>query len=188
MPLVAHNALPTFERLRQDGITVLSTERAANQEIRELHVGLLNMMPDAALEATERQFYRLVGESNPIAQFYMHPFTLPTLPRGETAQAHIAQFYESFEAIRAAGLDALIITGANVSHPNLADESFWQPLIEVIDWAWDNVTSTLCSCLATHAVMQFRHGQARVKQPQKIWGVFEHRVTDGRLSSSGVRL
>ncbi|MEW6590409.1 MAG: homoserine O-succinyltransferase [Pseudomonadota bacterium] len=180
MPLVAHNSLPTFERLRRDGVTVLSTERAANQEIRELHVGLLNMMPDAALEATERQFYRLVGESNPIAQFYMHPFTLPTLPRGEKAQAHIAEYYESFEAIRAAGLDALIITGANVSHPNLADEPFWNPLIEVIDWAWDHVTSTLCSCLATHAVMQFRYGQTRVKQPKKIWGVFEHRVTDGR--------
>jgi homoserine O-succinyltransferase len=178
MPLVAHNALPTFDRLRRDGITVLSTERAANQEIRELHVGLLNMMPDAALEATERQFYRLVGESNPIAQFYMHPFTLPALPRGAAAQAHIAQFYESFEAIRDKGLDALIITGANVSHPNLADEAFWQPLIEVIDWAWDHVTSTLCSCLATHAVMQFRHGQTRMKQPHKIWGVFEHRVTD----------
>ena len=161
-------------------MTVLSTTRAAHQTIRELHVGLLNMMPDAAIEATERQFYRLVGESNPIAQFYLHPFTLPTLPRGNKAQAHIAQFYESFDEIREKGLDALIITGANVSHPNLADEPFWQPLIEVIDWAWDNVTSTLCSCLATHAVMQFRHGQTRVKQPQKIWGVFEHRVTDPR--------
>lgn len=180
MPLVAHNSLPTFERLRHDGITVLSTERAAHQEIRELHVGLLNMMPDAALEATERQFYRLVGESNPIAQFYMHPFTLPALPRGEKAQAHIAQYYETFDAIREAGLDALIITGANVTHPHLEDEPFWAPLIEVIDWAWDNVTSTLCSCLATHAVMQFRHGQTRVKQPNKIWGVFEHRVTDPR--------
>jgi homoserine O-succinyltransferase len=180
MPLVAHNSLPTFERLRRDGITVLSTGRAAGQTIRELHIGLLNMMPDAAIEATERQFYRLVGESNPIAQFYMHPFTLPTLPRGAKAQAHIAQFYESFDEIRAKGLDALIITGANVTHPNLADEPFWQPLIEVIDWAWDNVTSTLCSCLATHAVMQFRHGQTRVKQPAKIWGVFEHRVTDPR--------
>jgi len=52
MPLVAHNTLPTFESLRRDGITVLSTERAANQEIRELHVGLLNIMPYAALEAT----------------------------------------------------------------------------------------------------------------------------------------
>ncbi|PKO61322.1 MAG: homoserine O-succinyltransferase, partial [Betaproteobacteria bacterium HGW-Betaproteobacteria-17] len=59
MPLVAHNTLPTFDRLRRDGITVLSPERAAQQEIRELHVGLLNMMPDAALAATERQFYRL---------------------------------------------------------------------------------------------------------------------------------
>lgn len=180
MPLVAHNALPTFERLRHDGITVLSTERAANQEIRELHVGLLNMMPDAAIEATERQFFRLVGESNPIAQFYLHPFTLPTLPRGDKARAHIAAYYESFDAIREKGLDALIITGANVSQPNLADEVFWQPMIEVIDWAWDHVTSTLCSCLATHAVMQFRHGQTRVKQPQKIWGVYEHRVTDAQ--------
>jgi homoserine O-succinyltransferase len=180
MPLVAHNDLPSFSRLRSEGVTVLSRERAGTQVIRELHVGLLNMMPDAALEATERQFFRLVGESNPIAQFYVHPFTIPALPRGEAGQAHIDRYYESFDAIREQGLDALIITGANVSHPNLADEPFWNPLIEVIDWAWDNVTSTLCSCLASHAVMQFRHGQKRVKQPKKVWGVFEHRVTDGR--------
>jgi homoserine O-succinyltransferase len=180
MPLVAHNGLPTFERLRRDGMVVHSTERAANQQIRELHVGLLNMMPDAALEATERQFFRLVGESNPIAQFYVHPFTLPTLPRNAAAQAHIAAYYESFDAIRAAGLDALIITGANVTHASLVDEAFWQPLIEVIEWASANVTSTLCSCLATHAVMQFKYGQTRVRQAGKIWGVFEHRVTDAR--------
>ena len=180
MPLVAHNALPTFERLRRDGMTVLSTERAGNQVIRELHIGLLNMMPDAALEATERQFYRLVGESNPIAQFYMHPFTLPALPRGDKARAHIEAYYESFDSMREKGLDALIITGANVSGPSLADQPFWLPMIEVIDWARDHVTSTLCSCLATHAVMQFRYGQTRVKQPKKVWGVFEHRVVDPR--------
>jgi homoserine O-succinyltransferase len=180
MPLVAHNDLPTFERLRKERVTVLTRERAGSQVIRELHVGLLNMMPDAALEATERQFFRLVGESNPIAQFYVHPFTIPALPRGPAGQAHIDRYYESFDAIREQGLDALIITGANVSHADLSEEPFWNPLIEVIDWAWDNVTSTLCSCLATHAVMQFRHGQKRVKQPQKVWGVFEHRVLDNR--------
>ena len=180
MPLVAHNELPSFARLKADGVTVLSRERAGNQVIRELHVGLLNMMPDAALEATERQFFRLVGESNPIAQFYVHPFTIPALPRGAAGMAHIDRYYESFEQIRAHGLDALIITGANVSHADLSEEPFWEPLIEVIDWAWDNVTSTLCSCLATHAVMQFRHGQKRERKPEKIWGVFEHRVTDKR--------
>lgn len=180
MPLVAHNELPSFARLTAEGVTVLSRERAASQVIRELHVGLLNMMPDAALEATERQFFRLISESNPIAQFYVHPFTIPALPRGELGQAHIDRYYESFEQIRDQGLDALIITGANVTHASLADEAFWNPLIEVIDWAWDNVTSTLCSCLATHAVMHFRHGQKRVKQARKVWGVFEHRVVDKR--------
>jgi homoserine O-succinyltransferase len=180
MPLVAHNPLPSFERLRSEGQTVLSTERAAQQTIRELHVGLLNMMPDAALEATERQFMRLIGESNPIAQFFVHPFTLDALPRGEKGRAHIAAYYESFDQIRAAGLDALIITGANVTGEDLTVEPFWNPLIEVIDWAMENVTSTLCSCLATHAVMHFRYGQQRVRQEAKHWGVFEHRVVEPR--------
>lgn len=178
MPLVAHNDLPTFARLREEGVTVLSTERAQHQEIRELHIGLLNMMPDSALAATERQFFRLVGEANPIAQFWVHPFTLPELKRGPEAQAHIDRYYEPFERIMADGLDALIITGANVVGHDLSKEPFWAPLIKVIDWAWDNVTSTLCSCLTTHAVLQFRHGQVRVPQPEKVWGVFEHRVVD----------
>jgi len=178
MPLVAHNALPTFERLRQEGVTVLPAERAAQQDIRELHIGLLNMMPDAALAATERQFLRLIGEANPIAQFWVHPFTLPELPRDAEARAHIERYYEPLDTIMRDGLDALIITGANVTGPDLAQEAFWQPLIRVIDWAHENVTTTLCSCLATHAVMQFRYGQARERQPAKVWGVFPHRVVE----------
>jgi homoserine O-succinyltransferase len=176
MPIVAHNDLPTFQRLREEGQTILEPERAVHQTIRELHIGVLNMMPDAALAATERQFFRLVGESNPIAQFYMHPFTLKELPRGAQAQAHVERYYDSFEQIRTEGLDALIITGANVTHPDLSQEPFWEPLREVFEWACENVTSVLCSCLATHAAMQFRHGQTRRALPAKCWGVFPHRV------------
>ena len=178
MPLVANSSLPAFNRLKQEGETIIPADIAIQQEIRELHIGLLNMMPDAALSATERQFFRLIGESNQIAQFYMHPFTLKELNRGDKGQAHVDKYYESFEAIKDTGLDALIITGANVTQPDLALEPFWQPLIEVIDWAYDNVTSTLCSCLATHAVMQFRYGQTRRRLPEKRWGVFPHRVVD----------
>ena len=178
MPLVAHNDLPSFERLRQEGLLVLPSGRAMHQHIRELHIGLLNMMPDKALAATERQFFRLVGESNPIAQFYVHPFTLPELPRSTEAQEHIDAYYETFDQIRDKGLDALIITGANVTGPELSNQPFWEPLIKVIDWAWENVTSTLCSCLTTHAVLQFRYGQHRLPQEKKIWGVYSHRVMD----------
>jgi homoserine O-succinyltransferase len=178
MPLVAHSGLPTFERLRQAGAAVIPAGRALHQDIRELHIGLLNMMPDAALEATERQFFRLVGESNQIAQFYLHPFSIPELPRGPKGRDHVERYYEPFEHIREQGLDALIITGANVTHPDLSAEPFWHPLAEVVEWAAENVTSTLCSCLATHAVLQMRHGQTRRRLPGKRWGVYRHHVVD----------
>ena len=179
MPLVAHNNLPAFNDLDAEGQIVLSPERAKQQDIRALHVGLLNMMPDAALVPTERQFFRLVGASNPIAQFYVHPFALPEQQRSYAARKHINNHYETFDEIKAQGLDALIITGANVTHSNLSDEEFWEPLIKVADWAYENVTSTLCSCLATHAIIEARHQQKRQNLGQrKHWGVFQHWVKD----------
>lgn len=178
MPLIAHNDMPSFARLLDKGYQVIPPDYAIKQDIREIHIGLLNMMPDGALQATERQFFRLIGESNKIAQFYIHPFTLPEIERSAETKAYIDQYYESFDEIKAGGLDALIITGANVSDPNLSNAPFWEPLQDVIDWATDNVTSTLCSCLATHAVMEFKYGQKRTAMKKKLWGVYKHRLTD----------
>ncbi|MDJ0955638.1 MAG: homoserine O-succinyltransferase, partial [Arenicellales bacterium] len=141
LPLVAHNELPTFQRLKQQGQPILDATQARDQDMRELHIGLLNMMPDAALTATERQFFMLIGQSNQIAHFYVHPFSIDELGRTELAQKHVDQFYETFAQLREDGLDALIITGANITRSNLAEEPFWDSLIEVIDWAVDNVTS-----------------------------------------------
>ncbi|MFA7386184.1 MAG: homoserine O-succinyltransferase [Thiohalobacteraceae bacterium] len=180
MPLVANSELPAFARLRQEGETIVPGDAAVHQDIRELHIGLLNMMPDAALAATERQFFRLVGESNQIAQFYMHPFTLDALERSPEGRAHVERYYESFEQIQATGLDALIITGANVQGSELSEQPFWKPLIEVIDWSYANVASTLCSCLATHAVLEFRYAQKRRPLGAKRWGVYPHRVVERR--------
>ncbi len=179
MPLVAHTNLPTFKRLADEGENILSSKIASHQDIRELHIGLLNMMPDAALEATERQFMRLVGACNQIAQFHVHLFTIEGLPRSIKTQAHIAVHYQSFEEIKQQGLDALIISGANVTHSHLQEEDFWQPLTEVFEWAKNNVTSTLCSCLATHALIQYCHGIERTPLATgKRWGIFSHKVID----------
>lgn len=177
MPLVANTDLPSFRRLREAGETVLDKQQAEHQDIRELHVGLLNMMPDKALEATERQFFSLVGESNQIAQFYIHPFTISEVHRGVDGKAHIEKYYKDFDEIKKEGLDALIISGA-LPGPELSALPFWDPLIQIIDWAYENVTSTLCSCLATHAVLQFRYGIKRRLLPGKRWGVYPHKVVD----------
>ncbi len=177
MPLVAHNALPTFSRLQERGQEVLTLERAQHQDIRELHIGLLNMMPDAALTATEAQFMGLVGACEQTAQFFVYPFSLAELNRGARANAHINQYYYDFADLADQGLDALIITGANVAKPSLDQEPFWEPLIEVVRWAEDNVASILCSCLATHALLKHRYGIDRQRLPQKQWGVYSHSIS-----------
>lgn len=177
MPLVQHSKLPTFSRLRDSGHEVLSLERAMHQDIRELHVGFLNMMPDAALQATERQFIRLVGGCNRIAQFYVYPFSLAGLPRSENTLDYIKRYYSTFDELKETGIDALIITGANVVTPSLDQEPFWEPLMEVVDWARENVASTLCSCLATHAVLKRFYSIKRKPMPEKRWGVFSHRTS-----------
>ena len=48
--------------------------------------------------------------------------------------------------------------------------------MEVVDWARENVASTLCSCLATHAVLKRFYGIERRPMTHKKWGVFDHRV------------
>ena len=182
MPLVAHKALPTFKRLAAEGEIILSPETAKHQDIRELHIGLLNMMPDSALEATERQFMRLVGACNQIAQFHVHLFTIDGLKRSPKTQKHIDDYYETFTQIKKEGLDALIISGANVTGSHLEEEDFWFPLTKVFEWAKQNVTSTLCSCLASHALIQYCHGIERTRLPTgKRWGVFSHKVLNRNL-------
>ncbi len=177
MPIVKRSNLPTYDRLVQEGRYILSPDRALHQDIRELHIGFFNMMPDAALEATERQWFRLIGESNRIAQIHIHPFNLPVVPRGEKAQAYIDKFYDDFEQLKQNGLDALIITGANEeTNPHVSDLENWSTLKDALQWAYDNVTSTICACIACHALMTYQYNQPPHWRKEKRLGIFSHNV------------
>ncbi len=179
MPLVAVSDLPSYDRLKQEGRPILDKDRADQQDIRELHVGFLNIMPDAALEAAERQFFRLIGESNRIVQIHVHPFTLPIFERSESAEKHIAAHYETLEQIKESGLDALVITGANEeTNPHVSDVDTWGPLKDILAWSYENVTSTLCSCLASHAALTYSYNQPPMWRDDKRWGVYRHKVLD----------
>jgi len=177
MPLVAHTDLPAFERLRGEGQQIL--EPGAEPSVPELRVGFLNMMPDAALEATERQFFRLLGACTRIARIRVHPFTVAGIAREDRARAHVEAYYGTFDEVAEAGVDALVVTGANPREADITREPFWPALIEVLDWGRDNAVSVLLSCLATHALLKARHGVERQRcRPGKRWGVFSHRVLD----------
>lgn len=187
MPLVAHSKLPAFEALSREGFELVGTLTAADSDLRALRIGLLNLMPDAALQATERQFLRLIAAGGDAANLYVYPFTLKSEFRGDIAKEHVGTHYRSFESLRKQGLDALIITGANPAMPDITDEAFWEPLIEVIDWSRGNVQSTICSCLATHVVLHHYHQVERVELPERKWGVYEHQlVVDDHPLLAGV--
>ena len=100
MPLVAISDLPAYARLKEAGQEVLSADRADHQDIRELHIGVLNMMPDAALQATERQFLRFLGASNRIVQLHVHLFGAPGQIRKGSAAEHVSNYYESLDELK----------------------------------------------------------------------------------------
>ena len=152
MSLVQHNNLPSIDRVAAEGISVCSPEKV-DPESSVLNVGFLNMMPDAAIAATERQFLRLMG-SNDKTSVYCHSFTIEGVERSPQAKEYIQHYYSDFAKIKESKLDAMVITGANVIQPILTNESFWSGLQDVLIWSKENIRSTLCSCLATHAAVK----------------------------------
>ena len=174
MPLVAVHPLPAYARLSAEGFAILSPD----DDAPVLRIGLLNMMADAALEATERQILRLLALGAPHTPIALHPFSLPEIPRNDAGIAHVNRWYPTFDDIRTAGLDALFVTGANVPDPDLNRLSFRDAMLEALDWAHNELPSVLYSCLATHAVLGFRYGEPRRALADKCWGVFPHRVVD----------
>ena len=173
MSLVAHSSLPAFDFLRREGCEIADQ---ADPALPTLRIGLLNLMPDAALQATERQFLRLVSACGRSANLYIFPFAIEDGHRAAIARAHIAAHYSDFAGLQAAGLDALIITGANPTRDDITMEPFWRPMLDAIDWGRENVTSVLCSCLATHAVLHHYHGRTRRELPRRQWGVYDHEI------------
>ena len=176
MPLVQFNGLPSIDRVQSEGVSVCA-ENEIDLSLPMLNIGFLNMMPDAAVSATERQFLRLLGSNNNVNCFFF-PFNIAGVNRTPELKSHIDNFYLDFDQIKAKQLDALVVTGANVSQPLLSNESFWDELIKVLDWAKENVISTICSCLATHAAVKVFYDIDRRHLGKKCWGVYPHEDVD----------
>lgn len=178
MPLVRHRNLASWERLQSEGIELASAAEARDSDLPELHIGFLNMMPDRALKATERQFFRLIASGADEISIYVHPFTIEGLPRQSEYLDYVSECYDSFEQTRHQYLDGLVLTGANPGSSQLEAEGFWPYFEEVIYWANANVPTIFCSCLATHGILKIFHGIERIRcKPDKRWGVFMHQVT-----------
>jgi homoserine O-succinyltransferase len=140
---------------RADARPPVRERRIAEPGVRSacLDIGLVNNMPDAALQAAERQFRSLLAVAAGSRPVRLHFFSLPEMPRGAAAKAHIARLYSDIAALPTRDLDGLFVTGSEPRAARLAGEPYWPALARLIEWAADHTTSTAWSCLAAHAVV-----------------------------------
>jgi homoserine O-succinyltransferase/O-acetyltransferase len=171
MPITLPENLPAYDVLRNEGVMVMSPDRAARQDIRPLKIGLLNLMPKKI--QTENQFARLIG-ATPI-QIDFQLIRMSQHQTKTTAAEHMAAFYRPFQKVKKEKFDGLIITGAPIEHLPFEDVSYWDELCEVMDWTQTNVHSTFGVCWGGMAMINHFHGVRKHMLPAKAFGCFRHR-------------
>jgi homoserine O-succinyltransferase len=153
---------------------------------RFLEVGLINNMPDAALESTERQFLEILRAAADDVPVRLRLFALPDVPRTDSGRAHLAGGYCSIDDLWHSRLDGLIVTGTEPRASSLTDEPYWGSLIKVLEWAQEHTASTIWSCLAAHAAVLHLDGVRRQPLDEKRFGVFECASTSDHPLMAGI--
>ena len=108
-----------------------------------IRIGLINNMPDGALEATERQFLKLLESAAGTVDVRLSLYALPEVPRTEVGRRRISRHYSNIENLWDSELDGLIVTGTEPKTSSLKEEPYWDSLTSVIDWAEHNTRSTI---------------------------------------------
>jgi homoserine O-succinyltransferase len=148
-----------------------------------IELGLVNNMPDLALEQTERQIVTLLDAAAGDAVVCLKLYALPDVPRGEAGRKHLCRLhYHGVDDLLSDELDGVIITGTEPRYADLRAESYWHTLTRVFEWAERSTISTIASCLAVHAAVLYFDGIDRGPLERKCFGIFDfERVSNNRL-------
>ena len=154
VPVKILDNLPAISILRQENIFVMPASRAGTQDIRPLHIAVLNLMPTKIV--TETQLLRILGNT-PLQVEITFLRTASHLSRN-TPLEHLEAFYKTFEEVQDVNFDGLIITGAPVEQMDFEEVFYWEELKTIMDWAAEHVFSTMYICWAAQAGLFYRYG------------------------------
>ncbi len=170
MPIKIPNLLPATETLLKENIFVMTETRAITQDIRPLHILMLNLMPTKIV--TETQIARLIGNS-PL-QVELELLQTATHKSTHTSEEHMLAFYKTFPEVKDKRYDGLIITGAPVENMEFEEVSYWKELCEIMEWSKTHVTSTLHICWGAQAGLYYHYGIKKYPLEKMLFGVFPH--------------
>lgn len=172
MPIKIPNQLPATQVLQQENIFVMTETRAMTQDIRPLHILVLNLMPTKI--DTETQLARLLG--NTPLQVELELMHTQSHKSRHVPQAHLFAFYKTFDQVCDRYFDGMIITGAPVEHLDFEQVEYWQELCRIMEWSKTHVHSTFHICWGAQAGLYYHFGIPKYPLEQKLFGVFPHRV------------
>ena len=172
MPVKIPNNLPAAGILENENIFVMHEDRAYQQDIRPLKILILNLMPTKIV--TETQLLRLLGNS-PLQVEFDFIYTASYEPKN-TSSEHLVKFYETFQDVKNRRYDGMIITGAPVEQLPFEEVAYWPELCEIFEWAKRHVYSLMMICWGAQAGLYHYYGIPKYALPQKMFGVFEHKV------------
>lgn len=175
MPLNLPDKLPAINLLKEENIFVIDNSRANAQDIRPLKIVVLNLMPLKI--TTETDLIRLL--SNSPLQIEVSFMKLKSHTSKNTPIEHMKAFYRDFASMREERFDGMIITGAPVEHLEFDDVNYWSEITEIFDWTRTHVTSTMYICWAAQAGLYYHYGIPKYPLEKKMFGIFEHHVTEG---------
>lgn len=177
MPVKIPSALPAYQVLKNENIFVMDEDRAISQDIRPLKIAILNLMP--LKEVTETQLLRVLGNTS----LQIEPVFLATesyQPKN-TDKEYLNAFYRTFDEIKEEKFDGFIITGAPVETLPFEEVQYWEELKTIMEWADQNVFSTLYICWGAQAGLYYRYGVPKYDLDEKRFGVFSHEVLEKNI-------
>ena len=180
MPIRINESMPVFQKLKQEQVFVMPESRAASQDIRELEIAILNIMPNK--QDTEFQILRLL--SNSPLQLKPTFLRLDTHHYKNTPESYLDRYYQSFSAVKDQCFDGLIITGAPVETLPFEEVDYWREMEEILAWSSRHVTSTLHICWAAQAGLYYHYGIPKYPLERKLSGIYRHetRITGDQLT------
>ncbi len=137
-----------------------------------LEVALVNLMPDAAFEESERQFGDLVTAGAGTLPVRLTYYAITEVPRRDDVLAVVAARYRDISELGERRPDALVVTGTEPRCANLPEEAIWSRLSALFRWAEAAGVSIFSSCLASHALLLALDGVERRPLADKMSGVF----------------
>ncbi len=172
MPIRINEQMPVVRRLEAEQIFVMPESRAASQDIRELEIAILNIMPNK--QDTELQLLRLL--SNTPLQVRPTFLRLDSHQYKHVPEDYLEKYYHSVSSVKGRCFDGLIITGAPVETMPFEEVDYWQELVELMDWADQHVTAVLHLCWAAQAGLYHHYGICKHALPTKLSGIYSHRT------------